>query len=115
MCFRLCVGLSVISDRFQAYGPSGQSEPMSDGRIQITAFGQAVNLGASHVETVVHTFLETQGEVYALSRQSDLSEYALRVLVEFSDADIAASVVQKFNGVVLGVSCWATSIISSPL
>jgi hypothetical protein len=62
-------------------------------------------MGTPHVETVVQTFLETQGEVFALHRQSDVNEYAFRALVEFCDADVAMTVVQKFNKATLGVSC----------
>lgn len=77
---------------------------MSDGKVQITAFGQAADSGTARVETVVQTFLQTQGEVFALQRQSEMNDYAFRALVEFSDADIAVSIVQKFNGATLGVS-----------
>ncbi|KAL2017300.1 hypothetical protein VTK56DRAFT_2323 [Thermocarpiscus australiensis] len=86
----------------QACGPAVHSEPISDGQIQITAFGHGTDIGTARAETVVHTFLETQGEVFAFQRQSQLNDYAFRALVEFSDADVATSVAQKFNGVTLG-------------
>lgn len=54
---------------------------------------------------MVHTFLETQGEVFAFQRQPEMNDYIFRATVEFSDADVATSVVQKFNGVTLGVCC----------
>ncbi|SPQ22723.1 37c45b28-bf54-462f-b6d1-7581398aa1e8 [Thermothielavioides terrestris] len=84
--------------------PSGQSEPILDGQLQITAFAQAIGVGIAHVETVVHTFLETQGEIFALQRQSEANEHVFQAAVEFSDADIAISVVQKFNGTTLRAS-----------
>ncbi|KAH6849718.1 RNA recognition motif 2-domain-containing protein [Chaetomium sp. MPI-CAGE-AT-0009] len=83
-------------------GPMAQVDPICDGKIQITAFDEGVNFGAVHVETVVHTFLETQGEVFALLRQSEANDQTFRASVEFSDADIAISVVHKFNRATLG-------------
>lgn len=82
-----------------------QIDPICDGKIQITAFDEGVNFGAVHVETVVHTFLETQGEVFALLRQSETNDQTFRASVEFSDADTAISVVHKFNRATLGVRC----------
>lgn len=75
------------------------------------AFAQGANAGAAHVETVVHTFLETQGEVVALLRQSDLNDCAFRALAEFADADVAIGVVHRFNGTTLGVS-YQTVVVS---
>ncbi len=68
------------------------------------AFGHGSNFSTAHVETVVHTFLETQGEVFALLRQSDSHDGAFRALAEFADADVALAVVHRFNGTTLGVS-----------
>lgn len=79
---------------------------MSDGMVQITAFGQGVDFGAARLETVVQTFLETQGDIFAFQRQSDVNGYIFRAVVEFSDADVAVSVVQRFNGATLGVRFW---------
>ncbi|KAL2200887.1 hypothetical protein P885DRAFT_25717 [Corynascus similis CBS 632.67] len=83
-------------------GPSTQTTPICDGKVQITAYDQGVNFSAVHVETVVHTFLDTQGEVFALLRQSAANDRTFRGVVEFSDADVAISVVQKFNRATLG-------------
>ncbi|KAL2168830.1 hypothetical protein VTG60DRAFT_6800 [Thermothelomyces hinnuleus] len=83
---------------------SAQVSPICDGKVQITAYDQGVNFGAVHVETVVHTFLDTQGEVFALLSQSVANNYTFRGVVEFSDADVAISVVNKFNRTTLGVS-----------
>lgn len=81
---------------------SDQADPVCNGQIQITAFGQGPNSGV-HVETVIQTFLETQGEVFALLRQSDMGDGAFRALAEFADADVAIAVVHRFNGTTLGV------------
>ncbi|KAK3295494.1 uncharacterized protein B0H64DRAFT_424212 [Chaetomium fimeti] len=88
----------------RACGSMTQVDPICDGKIQITAFDEGVNFGAVHVETVVHTFLETQGEVFALLRQSETNDHTFRASVEFSDADIAISVVHKFNRATLGLN-----------
>lgn len=97
--------LDLLADKSQICNPAAQFEPISEGQVQITAFGQGVDFGTAHVETVVHTFLETQGEVFAFQRQPEMNDYIFRATVEFSDADVATSVVQKFNGVTLGVCC----------
>ncbi len=76
------------------------------------AFGHGSNFSTAHVETVVHTFLETQGEVFALLRQSDSHDGAFRALAEFADADVAIAVVHRFNGTTLGVSNRAFLVIS---
>ncbi|KXX78660.1 Meiosis protein mei2 [Madurella mycetomatis] len=86
----------------QVYNPGGQAEPISDGVVQITASGQGADFGTARLETVVQTFLETQGDIFAFQRQSDVNEYIFRAVVEFTDADVAVSVVQRFNGTTLG-------------
>lgn len=93
----------TVANEYQVCGPVAHVDPICDGKIQITAFDEGVNFGAVHVETVVHTFLETQGEVFALLRQSETNDPTFRASVEFSDADIAISVVHKFNRATLGV------------
>jgi hypothetical protein len=95
---------NLVADKYQVCSPAAQTEAVSDGQVQITAFGQDSDYGTPHVETVVQTFLETQGEVFAFQRLSDSNEYAFRGVAEFFDADLAASAVQKFHGVTLGVS-----------
>ncbi|GAB1320098.1 RNA recognition motif 2-domain-containing protein [Madurella fahalii] len=84
------------------YNSAGQTEPMSDGMVQITAFGQGVDFDAARLETVIQTFLETQGDIFAFQRQSAVNECVFRAVVEFSDADVAVCVVQRFHGATLG-------------
>ncbi|KAK4143870.1 meiosis protein mei2 [Dichotomopilus funicola] len=88
---------------YKVCGSTENVDPISDGKIQVTAFDQGVSFSAVHVETVVHTFLDTQGEVFALLRQSEPNEHAFRAMVEYSDADVAVSVVHRFNGMALGL------------
>ncbi|KAH6636087.1 hypothetical protein F5144DRAFT_591361 [Chaetomium tenue] len=103
-----CAEYIAAAEFYKACGPVAQIDPICDGKIQITAFDEGVNFGAVHVETVVHTFLETQGEVFALLRQSETNDQTFRASVEFSDADIAISVVHKFNRATLGLNGAAT-------
>jgi hypothetical protein len=96
-------GTSLVADHHQVCSSPAQADPICDGKVQITAFAQGANFNLVHIETVVQTFLETQGEVFALLRQS-VYDNVFAAVVEFSDADIAISVVHRFNGVTLSVS-----------
>ncbi|KAK4135486.1 hypothetical protein BT67DRAFT_401055 [Trichocladium antarcticum] len=98
----LCAEYIAPHQFYQVCNPGPQAETVSEGQVQITAFGQDSDYGTPHVETVVQTFLETQGEVFAFQRLSDSTEYAFRAVVEFFDADLAVSAIQKFHGVTLG-------------
>ena len=95
---------AYVADTQQVCGSPDQADPICNGQIQIMAFAQGANVSAAHVETVVHTFLETQGEVFAIMRQNDSHDGAFHAVVEFSDADVAITVVHRFNGTTLGVS-----------
>ncbi|KAK4039921.1 hypothetical protein C8A01DRAFT_46650 [Parachaetomium inaequale] len=99
-----CAEYIAAVEFYKVCASSAEVDPICDGKIQITAFDQGVHFGAVHIETVVHTFLETQGEVFALLRQSDVNDPTFRALVEFSDADIAIAVVHRFNGTNLGLN-----------
>ncbi|KAL2262379.1 hypothetical protein VTK26DRAFT_1512 [Humicola hyalothermophila] len=79
-----------------------QFESIYEGQVQITALGQGANFVSARAETVVRAFLEAQGEVFAFQRQTELNDNIFRALVEFSDADISNSIVQKFNGMTVG-------------
>ncbi|KAK4238586.1 meiosis protein mei2 [Achaetomium macrosporum] len=97
-----CADYVVPSEYNEVCGQIGHAEPVFDCLLQVTAFGQGVNAGTAHVETVVQTLLETQGEVFALLRQSEPNDYAFRAVVEFSDAELAISVAHRFNGATVG-------------
>jgi hypothetical protein len=107
MCIARLTVLTYCADKTQVCGSPAQADPICDGKIQITAISHGIGFGSAHVETVVQTFLETQGEVFAFLRQSDFNDQAFRALAEFSDGDNAISVVHRFNGTTLGVSCTA--------
>ncbi|KAK4106163.1 hypothetical protein N658DRAFT_9123 [Parathielavia hyrcaniae] len=92
----------IAPDQFYRACPSpAQADPICDGKIQITAISQGIGFGSTHVEAVVQTFLETQGEVFAFLRLSDFNEHPFRALAEFADGDVAIAVVHRFNGATL--------------
>jgi len=64
----------------------------------------AGNLSLTQTEAIVHGFLQSQGDVFAFQRQSELGESNLRAIVEFSDIDVAVAVASNFNGCVVNVS-----------
>ncbi|AEO58122.1 hypothetical protein MYCTH_2118584 [Thermothelomyces thermophilus ATCC 42464] len=99
-----CAKYIVAAEFYKVCNSSAQVSPICDGKVQITAYDQGVNFGAVYVETVVHTFLDTQGEVFALLSQSAANNHTFRGVVEFSDADVAISVVDKFNRTTLGAA-----------
>ncbi|KAK4123256.1 hypothetical protein N657DRAFT_681376 [Parathielavia appendiculata] len=92
----------IAPDQFYRVCPSpAQADPICDGKVQITAISQGIGFGGTHVEAVVQTFLETQGEVFAFLRMSDFNDHTFQALAEFADGDIAIAVVHRFNGVTL--------------
>ncbi|KAK3901924.1 meiosis protein mei2 [Staphylotrichum tortipilum] len=97
-----CAEYIAATTFYNVCGSPDQADPICNGQIQIMAFAQGANMSAAHVETVVHTFLETQGEVFAIMRQNDSHDGAFHAVVEFSDADVAITVVHRFNGTTLG-------------
>jgi hypothetical protein len=94
----------LFAHEYQVCGQLGRAEPVFDCLLQVTAYPQGTNAGTTHVETVVQTLLETQGEVFALLRQSESNDSAFRAVVEFSDTEVAVWVAHRFNGATVGVS-----------
>ncbi|KAL2164061.1 hypothetical protein VTH06DRAFT_3275 [Thermothelomyces fergusii] len=97
-----CAKFIVAAEFYKVCSSSVQASPICDGKVHITAYDQGVNFGPVHIESVVQTFLDTQGEVFALLSQSVVNNHTFRGVVEFSDADVAISVVNKFHRTTLG-------------
>ncbi|KAK3368202.1 RNA recognition motif 2-domain-containing protein [Podospora didyma] len=94
---------------------------ISEGVVYVDASpGSGVNLNT--VESTVHNFLHTQGEIFAIQRQSQPNNPApFQALVEFCDANVAVHVAKELNGITIGgihivLTSWAgqQNTIASP-
>ncbi|KAK0718388.1 RNA recognition motif 2-domain-containing protein [Lasiosphaeria miniovina] len=87
---------------YQVVNPGAQYEAVSEGQVYVMALpDRGINLSASQIESIVHGFLQSEGDIFAFQPQADAIDVAFRALVEFSDVDVAISIASKFNGISL--------------
>ena len=97
-----------MTDFFQQFAYPGTSvDPVSEGQLLVLAFpgsGFSFAYAQAQVEAVVYNFLRGEGELFAFQRLNDSTQGLFKAIAEFSDVDVAVTVVSKFNGFTINVS-----------
>lgn len=97
---------SPSSDISEAAQPGTPSCVYPEGQIEIqaTPLAQIQYISGFEIQKIVQGFLRCHGDVFAFKTRSSLTENRLLASVEFADAEVAANVVEKYNGNILNVS-----------
>ena len=87
--------------------PGASVDPVSEGKLLVLAFpgsGYAFPYSQSQVEAIVYNFLQGEGELFAFQHLDDSTQGLFKAIAEFSDVDVAVTVVSKFSGYTVNVS-----------